>query len=484
MNWERLQEMLFSGEGERVEFKTKIDPRAIGQSICAYLNSGGGIIVVGVGRNQEISGVPQGREIRQLERTIVEALSPAASVFFRERNLEDKPVWIIEVPEGMDMPYSFREEIFIREESGNRHADVDTIRDMIVRSQVEPERWERRRSDATAEKELDVEEIRRTLRDSALAHHITSRLSDTKSPVEALEKLGLIRYGCLTNAGYLLFATNPAPRLPQARVRAAWYSGGRSDTGCQDCKRFEGPLVQVLEQTFSFIRRNTPSRSPLTLSTHQGRDEQSLYPPEALREALVNAFVHRDYSDFSGAIAVDIYPGRMEIRNSGQLPDGVTPESLAKGNISILRNPDIARILYMRGMMAKQRHGCAVISNACNKYGLKSPIWHSDARSGVTLTLFAPEVTPEVSVISTPAVTPRVTPEVITILKALDSELTRRELQEKIGLKDAEHFRLHYLIPSLQSGFVEMTIPDKPNSRLQRYRRTALGKKQIKGGKR
>ena len=483
MTRESLQEMLFPGEGDRVEFKTKIDSRAIGQSICAFLNCGGGTIVIGVSRNHEISGVLQGREIGQLERSIVDSLAPAAPVFFREQTIEVKPVWIIEVPAGMDQPYSFRDEIFIREETGNRHADMELIRDMIMRRQIEPDRWERRFSDATARRELDIEEIRRTLRDSALAQRSPGRLNDAKSPVEALEMLGLIRYSRLTNAGDLLFATNPAQRNPQHRVRAAWYCGSKSDTSCRDHKTFEGPLVHVLEQTLSFIHRNTPSRSTLT-SARDRRDEQRLYPSEAIREALVNAFVHRDYTDFSGGVEVDIYPDRLKIRNSGGLPEGVTPESLAKGNISVLRNPDIVRILYMRGMMAKQGHGCNIISNAFTKYGLQAPVWHADPRDGVTLTLFAPEVTPEVPAKQTPTVAQRVTPEVMTILKALDNELTRRELQEKVGLKDPEHFRTHYLIPSLHGGYIEMTVPDKPNSRLQSYRRTALGKKQIKGGNR
>lgn len=68
--------------------------------------------------------------------------------------------------------------------------------------------------------------------------------------------------------------------------------------------------------------------------------------------------------------------------------------------------------------------------------------------------------------------TPEVTPEVRRLLKAINGDMTRIEIQEKIGLKDEKHFREHYLKPAISNGFIEMTIPDKPNSRLQKYRKS------------
>jgi ATP-dependent DNA helicase RecG len=71
-------------------------------------------------------------------------------------------------------------------------------------------------------------------------------------------------------------------------------------------------------------------------------------------------------------------------------------------------------------------------------------------------------------------VTPEVTPEV-RLLEALKGEMSRQELQETLGLSDAEHFRKAYLIPALEAGVIEMTIPDKPRSSRQRYRITSQG---------
>ncbi|MCB1207462.1 MAG: cell filamentation protein Fic, partial [Verrucomicrobiae bacterium] len=72
--------------------------------------------------------------------------------------------------------------------------------------------------------------------------------------------------------------------------------------------------------------------------------------------------------------------------------------------------------------------------------------------------------------------TPEVTPEVLKLIQLLEGEMLRRELQKAMELRDDEHFRKAYLLPALEAGFIEMTIPDKPKSSKQRYRLTALGK--------
>ena len=111
--------------------------------------------------------------------------------------------------------------------------------------------------------------------------------------------------------------------------------------------------------------------------------------------------------------------------------------------------------------MEKLGRGSVLIMRACKQKGLPDPVWRSSPKEGVTLTFFAPEVTPEV------------TPEVKKLLSALSGEMTRKELQSKLGLKDAEHFRKSYLKPALDANLIQMTIPDKPRSRNQKYRKVS-----------
>lgn len=77
--------------------------------------------------------------------------------------------------------------------------------------------------------------------------------------------------------------------------------------------------------------------------------------------------------------------------------------------------------------------------------------------------------------------TPQVTPQVVQLLKVMTGEHLRRELQTLLGLADREHFRKAYLLPALEEGLVEQTLPDKPNSRLQKYRLSAKGLRLVKG---
>lgn len=85
------------------------------------------------------------------------------------------------------------------------------------------------------------------------------------------------------------------------------------------------------------------------------------------------------------------------------------------------------------------------------------------------------EVTPEVTL----EVTLEVTPEVMAMLKVIQGEMGRREIQASLGLTDEKHFRQHYQQPAVLLGLLEMTIPDKPNSRLQKYRLTQKGRRML-----
>ncbi len=103
--------------------------------------------------------------------------------------------------------------------------------------------------------------------------------------------------------------------------------------------------------------------------------------------------------------------------------------------------------------------GSVMIRKACDERGLPPPKWSEDDR-GVTLTFYALEVTPEVR----------------KMLRVLEGEMSRQDLQDTLGLKDKEHFRKAYLLPALQENLIEMTLPDKPQSSKQKYRLTAKGR--------
>ncbi len=474
MKIEALKKLLSLGESEKVEFKTNYNPRFAGIEVCAFLNSKGGYLVCGIDDSGAVSGINLNDEISEIEMNLSSQISPKAPVFFELHEIEGKTILVIEVPAGKDVPYSFMDDIFIRVKDKTKKADIETIREMIIRRQSEPERWERRFSDAQIELDLDSNHL------GSVANEIRKsgryKIEDNKEN-QILESLSVAKYGRLTNAGDVLFCKNTARRYPQVRVKAASFTTGKADKTFKDFKYFEGPLLLVLEDVYAFIVRNTPTKAHFSKDSLLRKDEP-LYPAEAVREGLVNAFAHRDYADFRGSLSVFIYPDRLEISNSGEFPEGVTAKKLNKGHISVLRNPDIAHVLYLRGMMEKTGRGSVLIQEFCEKSGLPKPVWRSEKNIGVTLILTAPQVTPPV----TPQVTPQVTPPVKALLNLLleKGDMSANEIRNGLQLKDRTHVREHYINPALEAQFIEPTIPDKPTSRFQKYHLTETGKKAAK----
>ena len=470
MTTDRIKEYLALGEGQRIEFKSGTrNINALGRVACGFLNAAGGYIICGVNDQGEFSDVDTSpATVAKLERQFHDNISPKALILVQLQELDQKPVIVIEVPAGKDVPYAFRNVIYIRAGDLTKKADAETIRDIVMRHQIEPERWERRFSFADIEKDVDFREVQAAVADAQQVRRAFFR--DMTRPFMVLEDLSVARYGRLTNAGDVLFSANPAIRLPQTRIRATRYNSDKAGDAFSDMKSFEGPLHTVFEEAYSFIVRNTPTVSRF-IKGNPKRQDLPLYPEDAVREALINALAHRDYSDSSGGVAIHVFPHRLEIWNSGPLPEGVTEESLAKGHISVPRNPDIAHVLYLRGYMEKAGRGSVLMIRQCRENGLPDPVWQSDRDLGVTVTFRAGEVTEEVA----GEVTEEVAGEVVRLLQAMEGEMKRSEIQERLGLKHEEHFRKSYLLPALELGVIEMTIPDKPTSRLQKYRLTKKG---------
>ncbi len=388
---ENLQRTLFLDQAESMEFLEAIDEKVIGQAVCAFLNSSGGYIIVGITENFEVSGLVVDQDLLlSLEQAVRQKVTPQAMFSFETQNLEDnKLVLVIEVPSGKDIPYSYNGRFYIREGNQTQLALVDTIRDMIMRHEIEPERWERRFSDVDLQHELDVNEIQRMVEESLTARRDSLLVDKTMNPIQVLERLGMIQYGRITNGGDVLFALQPEIRHPQVTVRAVYSTKSKTDNTYEDQKNFAGPLCMAINQTYDFIKRNTQTRSDFATSDLKRKDE-GIYPFRAIREGLVNAFVHRDYAYFGGGIVVEIFQDRLKIWNSGNFPKGVTPETVASGHLSVLRNPDIANVLYLRGFMERIGRGARVILEECKIHGLPDPLWDDSPGQGVTLTFFAP----------------------------------------------------------------------------------------------
>ena len=191
-----------------------------------------------------------------------------------------------------------------------------------------------------------------------------------------------------TQAADVLLALNPAVRHPQTRVRVTRFADGKTGGRYLDDRQFQGPMVQVFNKVYGWINDQLPREERFEPGQVQ-RVARATYPAEAIREGLVNAFAHRDYAGFSGGLTVGVYNDRIEIWNAGRLPDGLTPGNLRRNHPSLPTNPDMAQVLYLRGLMERIGRGTQKILQACEAQGLRQPEW-DDRATGVTLTLFGP----------------------------------------------------------------------------------------------
>lgn len=366
------------------------DFQPIGRAVCALLNGKGGDIFCGVSDDGDILGVPDAAATAdQLRKHLQAAITPHApllSVTVDDDN--GRSIITIEIPAGTQGPYVYEGAAYVRRGSETRPADAATLHRLLQEASVTTELWEKRISTALDFEDLDTAEVDALLKDASKAGRFVFEKRDER--LDVLRQLGLATGGQLTQAADVLFASNPALRHPQIRIRATCFEEDKESDRFIDDKMFEGPLVQMLARAEKFIQRNM--RTVVSFRERELQtDDRAEYPPEAIREGLVNALAHRDYASFHGGVAVRLYPSRLEIWNSGHLPPPLKPGDLRRNHPSIPVNPDIVHVLYIRGYMNRIGRGTQKIVNLCREHGLKGPVWRDDS-TGVTLTLFAKRV--------------------------------------------------------------------------------------------
>lgn len=468
-----LVKQLSLGESSFVEEQNLFNSDKICQSICSFLNSQGGFILCGM-EDYNSSEEVENRKI-EIEGRVAAEFSPRATVFVNKKDIENKTILVIEVPEGKDKPYAFINHVYIRDSKNSSpiEADIETIKDLIFTSQTTPLRWERRFSDEIEPEMFSHDEIKALYSIPLLQHKDTL--------MEKLEELSLMRQGRLTNAADILLTENPAMRHPQIRVRAACFLK-KTDTSYRDYKVFEGPALQILNEVLHFIQRNTFSQADFSDNQPQ-RTMHTQYPIKAVREGLVNAFAHRDYESYSGGIRIEIEQDKLSIWNAGKLPKGITVETLQSGHVSVLRNPDIANYFYLREYMEMLGRGSLLIQEECQKNGNPKPQWKNDS-TGVTLILFAlrPEIGPKNGPENEPEKGPELNASEKEVIRLLDiSNYSKAELVKQMGLKSVSGGLKRAIKHLWELGLIQWTIPGTPRSRYQKYALTDNGKQYAKG---
>lgn len=386
-----IKELLVEGEGLTVEFLEKTQNDRIAKTVCAFLNAEGGRLLIGVSDSGEPIGVQNDPLIsNRLQNFLFENILPEAPIsvdleFLGKNRL---PILSIKVAKGSRQPYIYDSAIYFRRGATTRKATSHEISDIIHGRQSSELHWERQATLGIELFDLDQALIKETINESVNNGRGNFKGSET---LDFLTYYGLYLNGAFTNACVILFAKNPARFIPQIRVRLTEYAEGKTDNNLLRDIVFEGNLFKTLQDLEMYVN-GLGTRS--VFDKNQWKRKDFSFPKKALQEGIVNALMHRDYSSPSSGVAIEVYPDRFVITNSGKLPDDIEVKDLKRNHISHPVNPDIAHVVFLRGFIDKLGRGTIKVLNDCKEAGLRTPQW-KESNNSVSLTFYGPKALPE-----------------------------------------------------------------------------------------
>ena len=382
-----IKDLIKKGEGEQLEFKEIVRKEDIAKSLCAFLNAQGGIVLIGVKDDGKVIGVKDAdKQEVLLKNYLYKSIIPEAPITVTLETIGSKKIILAKVWNGSKPPYVFAHTIYFRKGSQTIKATPNDISKLIVERQKSELHWERQPAIGMELEDLDELEIRKTLND--LAQYGRGKVFSEKQVTEFLTYYGLFQNGNISNAAAVLFAKEPTRYLPQCRIRLVVFKESKSSDNYIHDRILEGNLFRNMEEILQFFDVNIATKSKF--SDKRWHRVDTTFPKLALREGLMNALIHRDYSNVSGSLIIAFYPDHLEISNYGELPIELKPADLAKNHLSLPRNPDIAHICFLRQMIEKIGRGTLKMIEDCENKGYPKPKWQS--KSGVT-TLTFPGIT-------------------------------------------------------------------------------------------
>ena len=379
MNLAELRRHTATGESETMEFKkSTAELTAAGETLCAFLNTSGGMVFIGVLDDGHIIGQDIGELTERDVAQMLMRIEPAGSVRLDKIALPgtDRQVIVLEVDSPSEtLPYVYSGRPYRRIGPTTSIMPQEQYQSLLLSRVHERSRWENTPADGVTLDSLDIEQLLRTVRSGVAVGRLPE--STGSNPAELLEKLGLSIKGQLLNAAVVTFGTRFLPYYPQCHLRLARFKGC-DKTEFLDNRQLQGHGFTILDESMTFLQRHLPVASRIEADKLQRIDEP-LFPLEALREAVVNAISHRDYSIAGGAVNIAIYDDRVEIWSDGTLPFGLKVEDLKREHRSRPRNPIIAGVFYRHGVVESWGRGTQKIVELCVKAGHPQPEFLEEA---------------------------------------------------------------------------------------------------------
>jgi ATP-dependent DNA helicase RecG len=353
MNKKELQLILDEGEGYFIEFKESLSK--IDKEIVSFANSSGGRIFLGINDSSVIKGFKLDNRAKSEIQDIAENCDPSIRISIEKF----ENIVVINVPEGNRKPYKCSSGFYLRSGANSQKMSTD---DIIAFIQNEG----RVKFDEIFDKRFDFE---KDFDNSKYQSFIRKcKISAEYDYKDVLQNLGLLTVDdnkpLLNNTGILFFATNPTRIFLHSVVTGVLYKG-KEKINILDRKDFSGDLISNIEESITFLKKHLN----ISYKIESLQREDILEIPEtALREAIVNSVVHRDYFEKGANIIIEIYDDRVEISNPGGLAKGLKEADF--GTKSVARNPLIASMMLRANYIEKLGTGIKRIQDAMADAGL------------------------------------------------------------------------------------------------------------------
>ncbi|HNV57935.1 MAG TPA: ATP-binding protein [Smithellaceae bacterium] len=453
------------GENQNKEYKQAWNDNCL-KTICAFANTGGGKLFIGIDDEGNPMGVKDAaRYLDDIPNKTKDILGITPDVTVKKKAGKD----IIEVTVApSSAPISYHGRFYTRSGSSSVEIKGHALVDLLMRKSGRS--WDGFIEEGATLKDIDTSAINKFRK---LAAKKIPQIAAEKNVQAILQKLNLLEKGKLRRAAVLLFGKNPKKFYITAYIKIGKFVSATDLISTDD---IEGNLFDQVDKAIEMLR----VKYLLSNITYEGiyRKDNMEYPEEALREAIINAVIHRNYMGAHTQLRID--PDSLNLWNEGGLPPGIAVADLKKWHLSRPRNELLADVFFKAGMIEAWGRGTVKIVDECKKAGLPEPEFREEF-GGLSVHFRKADKAQEAQVEAQEAQVELLNWQREVMKYCFDDEKTGNEIMKIAGYSSRTGNFKKGLQRLLDYQLLELTIPDKPQSRLQKYRLTDKGRRLIAG---
>lgn len=453
-------------ESQTIELKSAHQgcPTRLYDSLSSFSNQNeGGVILFGIDEKDDFS-IKGVYDAQDLQKKVVEQckqMEPPVRALFTVCDIDGKKIVSAEIP-GVDVDLR---PVFYKGVGRIKGSYIRVGESDEPMSEYEIYSYEAFRKRIRDELRTVDDEKFSLINNERISHYLNEvkkekdNLAKSVSDDDILELMGITKGGKPTLAGLMCFSIYPQAYYPQLCITAVALPGteqgisGINDERFIDNKRITGSIPEMLDSAVDFVRRN--SRNITIIDSNGRRIDKPEYPVKAVREAILNALVHRDYSSYTENIPVriEMYRDRLEIINSGGLYGNISINELGQVRPDT-RNPALANILEVLHYTENRYSGIPTIMNEFASNNFPMPVFsvkHGDFKVVMRNIFYSDNISIEEAVID-----------------FCSKPRSRDEIVSFVG-KSKNYVSSKIIIPLTKKGALKLTIPEKPKSSAQKY---------------